>query len=394
MDWAAHPKSQQGAQHRIWKGSHNKAPERTGRNWHYWGQITWWSIKFEGKEVNVFRILCCCLLHRVSIVSINVFFCVPLYFPNLLQVYSIRKLCRECGIDSQGSKIELILRLREEMKTRSKYDKIFQKVWGASGKWKRSQHCSSLMTWRTSSNLAWLPWTLVSSGGWAVVMCPCGQVVSLKCNLRAESPRDFTDLLLSWKHMPNICIYDFARGLAVHANLREPEMLPFSPHEGRLLDPSNENIQWASDGGMVSLPWLNSRKTVPDPGAHPLTGSAEHYCLYDTFHERNTKDPKDVLRRIKMVPELTGRINSQVAEQLFSTMKKSNYYMNMLSPSAHVFLMRNVIHIYNQRKNIIIKEELRKLVSPDIPFGLNEPFGLLFWVVFWYLPCTPTSQWN
>ncbi|CAM4597191.1 unnamed protein product [Leuciscus chuanchicus] len=249
-----------------------------------------------------------------------------------LKVHAIRKLCRECGIDSQGSKMELVLRLREEMKTRSKFDKIFQKVWGASG-------------------------------GWAVVMCPCGQVVSLKFNIRAESPRDFTDLLLSWKHMPNICIYDFARGLAVHANLREPETMPFSPHEGRLLDPSHENLQYASNGGMVNLPWLNTKKTVPDPGGHPLTGSADHYCLYDRFHEGNTKDPKDILRRIKMVPELAGRINSQVAEQLFSTMKKNNYYMNMLSPSAHVFMMRNVIHNYNQRKNKKIKEELKKLNS-------------------------------
>ncbi|KAG1940192.1 hypothetical protein F2P79_016907 [Pimephales promelas] len=213
------------------------------------------------------------------------------------KVHAIRKLCRECGIDSQGSKMELVLRLREEMKTRSKFDKIFQKVWGAS---------------------------------------------------------------------------DFARGLAVHANLREPETIPFSPHEGRLLDPSHENLQYASNGGMVNLPWLNTRKTVPDPGGHPLTGSADHYCLYDTFHEGNTKDPKDILRRIKMVPELAGRINSQVAEQLFSTMKKNNYYMNMLSPSAHVFMMRNVIHNYNQRKNEKIKEELKKLVTPEIQLCLNE----------------------
>lgn len=203
-------------------------------------------------------------------------------------------------------------------------------------------------------------------------MCPCGQVFSLKFNIRAESPRDFTDLLLSWKCMPNVCIYDFARGLAVHANLREPEMVPFSPHEGRLLDPSPENLQWASTGGTVRLPWLKTKKTVSDPNGHPLTGSADHYCLYDTFHEKNTKDPSDILRRIKLVPELAGRINSQVAEQLFSTMKKNNYYMNMLSPSAHVFMMRNIIHHYNQRKNKTVLEELKKLVAADIPLSLNE----------------------
>lgn len=99
---------------------------------------------------------------------------------------------------------------------------------------------------------------------------------------------------------------------------------------GRLLEPRNGNLQWASDGGKVSLPWFNTREMVPDPGAHPLTGSAEHYCLHDKFYESNTNDPKDVLQRIKMVAELASRINSQVAEQVFSTMKKSNYYMNML----------------------------------------------------------------
>lgn len=136
--------------------------------------------------------------------------------------------------------------------------------------------------------------------------------------------------------MPNISIYDFARGLAVHANLREPVVVPFRPHEGRLLDPSPENLQWASKGGTVSLPWLKTKKTFPDPNGHPLTWSEGHYCLYDTFHERNTKDPSDILQRLGLVPELARRINSQVAEQLFSIMKKNNYFMNMLSPSARL----------------------------------------------------------
>jgi len=75
-------------------------------------------------------------------------------------------------------------------------------------------------------------------GGWAVIMCPCGIVYSIKCNLRAESPRDFADLLLSWKHMPNVIIYDFARGLATHLNLRASEKVPISPFEGRLAEPT------------------------------------------------------------------------------------------------------------------------------------------------------------
>ncbi|ROL50299.1 HMG domain-containing protein 3 [Anabarilius grahami] len=84
----------------------------------------------------------------------------------------VRNLCKACNIDSKGSRMDLISRLRAEMQNRQSYDKMFQKIWGASG-------------------------------GWSVILCPHGVVYSIKFNLRAESPRDFADLLLSWKHIPN-----------------------------------------------------------------------------------------------------------------------------------------------------------------------------------------------
>ncbi|XP_077077485.1 uncharacterized protein LOC143730820 [Siphateles boraxobius] len=259
-----------------------------------------------------------------------------------MKVEAIWKLCKECGLESKGSKMDLVLRLRDEMQNRSSYDKVFQQIWGASG-------------------------------GWAVITCPCGVVYSIKFNIRAESPRDFADLLLSWKHLPNVSIYDFARGLATHTNLRDPETLPFSPHEGRLAEPSAENIQLAKDSKFtVNLPWLKVKQVEKDPTCHPLTGSSEHYVLYDRFHECNTKDPKDVLRRVDLVPQLSGWLNTQTAEQLFACMRKNNYFMNMLTPSANVFLMRNIIHLYNKSQNESVKENLRKIVSPNDQLTLND----------------------
>ncbi|CAI5656968.1 unnamed protein product [Oreochromis niloticus] len=131
----------------------------------------------------------------------------------------VRKLCKACSIDSKGSRFDLITRLREKMKSRQTYDKVFQSIWGASG-------------------------------GWSVILCPHGIVYSVKFNLCAESPRDFADLLLSWKHMPNVCVYDFARGLVAHTNLRVPDKLPFHPHEGRLAEPTEENVKAAQDGSL------------------------------------------------------------------------------------------------------------------------------------------------
>lgn len=73
-----------------------------------------------------------------------------------------------------------------------------------------------------------------------------------------------------------------------------------------------------------------------DPDCHPVTGSAEHYALYDLFHEKNTKDARNALRKIQIVPELAGWVNSQCAEQLFSDMRKNNYFLNTLTPSGHI----------------------------------------------------------
>ncbi|XP_049337255.1 uncharacterized protein LOC103031382 [Astyanax mexicanus] len=250
-----------------------------------------------------------------------------------LKVEDVRKLCKVSGVDSSGSKIDLVLRLREEIKSRNAYNKIFEKVWGASG-------------------------------GWATIMCPCGVVYSLKFNMRAESPRDYMDLLLSWKHMPNVTVYDFARGLATHGNLRYPAVLPFTPNEGRLLKPTEESIQLAKEGKIkVHLPWLKEKKKIPDDCGHPITGSADHYVLYDTLHESNTKDSKDVLRRIALVPELAGWMNSQVAEQLFAQMERNNYFLNMMTPSVQIFLIRNIVHHKNQLLNKHITEKIQKAMG-------------------------------
>ncbi|XP_067289386.1 uncharacterized protein [Pseudorasbora parva] len=49
-----------------------------------------------------------------------------------LKVDVVRRLCKQCGLDPSGSKMDLVVRLRQEMRNRSSYDKVFQKVWGAS----------------------------------------------------------------------------------------------------------------------------------------------------------------------------------------------------------------------------------------------------------------------
>ncbi|KAI4804828.1 hypothetical protein KUCAC02_026441, partial [Chaenocephalus aceratus] len=77
----------------------------------------------------------------------------------------------------------------------------------------------------------------------------------------------------------------------------------------------------------VDLAWLKHRKEERQ-GLPSITGSSDHYALLDVFHQCNSKDDGDLLRRIELVPELAGHINSQCAEQLFSGMRKNNYFLN------------------------------------------------------------------
>lgn len=52
-----------------------------------------------------------------------------------------KKKCEECGIDSTGSINDLLERLSCEMKSRHTYDKLFEKIWGASGEKKNFCVC-------------------------------------------------------------------------------------------------------------------------------------------------------------------------------------------------------------------------------------------------------------
>lgn len=135
--------------------------------------------------------------------------------------------------------------------------------------------------------------------------------------------------------------------------MRESERIPFSPYEGRLLSPTPENIRDAKERTIdVPLPWLSERKNPPDVDCHPYTGSSEHYVLSDRFHESNSCDPTDVLRRVGLVPQLAGILNTQVVEQFFSHMRKANYFLNNMAPATYMFQLRNVLHHRNVRLNM------------------------------------------
>ncbi|KAJ8023112.1 HMG domain-containing protein 3 [Holothuria leucospilota] len=258
---------------------------------------------------------------------------------------------RQIGIDvglrgvSKMTKIDIIRKIRDTLsKDDTKFDKLFTKLQG-------------------------------SSGGWASMVCPHGIVYAIKFLLRAESPRDIVDLVQSMKHTPNVVVVDMANMVAAHGNKRFPGM--FHPHNGMLAEPSSDNLRLVkSDDFVVNLPWIAEHKERHDTSGnvHPVTGSNEHYCLFDRLHEGNVKGEFEILRRVRFVPELCGKLNTQAQEQLHSEINKNNYFLNQMTPVKYIFLFRSIVDLRNREKNRIQLAKVQKNMGS--PVTLDE-FGRL-----------------
>jgi hypothetical protein len=72
----------------------------------------------------------------------------------------------------------------------------------------------------------------------------------------------------------------------------------FSPHNGMVVEPTEENIEKVKAGELdISLDWLSSMQDygIREHSGHPITGSNEHFSLFDRFHESNPQKEAEVL---------------------------------------------------------------------------------------------------
>ena len=128
--------------------------------------------------------------------------------------------------------MEIVMRLKNAIANNdNNFKKLFSKLWG-------------------------------HSGGWLSFSCQHGIVYYLKFILRAKSPRDYVDGLLSLVYIPNIVVVDMAHIVAKHATSSrkddakyygkgDKEGNIFNPFNGRVADPEDQDIvQMANDNNL------------------------------------------------------------------------------------------------------------------------------------------------
>ena len=111
----------------------------------------------------------------------------------------VKKFAQSISTHPKGSKLDVIMQIKQAIsKDEEKFKKTFNKIWGRSG-------------------------------GWVSGTCQHGVIYALKFVLRAESPRDYIDLILSMAHQPNIVVSDMGNMLVAHGQKRNKDM--FNPDQ-------------------------------------------------------------------------------------------------------------------------------------------------------------------
>ena len=64
----------------------------------------------------------------------------------------------------------------------------------------------------------------------------------------------------------------------------------------------------------VYFPWIfkqeqQKNKACTEINTHSVTSGDVHLCLFDKFNERNTTFKIEALRRIRNIPEFSGKFN-------------------------------------------------------------------------------------
>ncbi|KAL2082488.1 hypothetical protein ACEWY4_022306 [Coilia grayii] len=260
--------------------------------------------------------------------------------------------CAELGVSAEGSQADILNRLEELVLYKEIYPKMFVKLQKAGG---------------------------------GVLHAGCmHSVVYYCCPLWwQESARDHADALLSLTIPPTVYISDIAGRVARHTNNRTKQQF-FQPNDGRLCEATPENIRKAEQKNLhLSFPWVRKLQQLGGPvqsthgvkagtrGPHPITGTKDRYSLYDRFHQTNQKRAEEKLRSLDLVPEMTGIINTSMAEQLNKELANSRYFLCQLKDIHFMFMLRLVFHMHNQRINNTFFEKMYRLTKGQASIAAN-----------------------
>lgn len=220
-------------------------------------------------------------------------------------------------------------------------------------------------------------------GGVLHLSCPHGVTYYTTCLLWHESARDHIDAILAFFRFPTVFICDIAGKVAVHGNNRTNDKLFPKPDVGRLVEPTDANLERAESGDLeVHLDWVKNLKgalptmsplRLPDDdrytAVHPVTKTTLRYVLLDRFHQLNHRAIDDILRALNICPELRSLINSSAAEQVNRQLSSSLYSFTQMTEHNFKFMLRVHFEASNNKRNRTHLESIQQRC--DVKLGIG-----------------------
>ena len=134
-----------------------------------------------------------------------------------------------------------------------------------------------------------------------------------------------------------------------------------------------KRLPWIQNEGAPSLPFPENECDI-DEFAHPTTNVTDRYSLSDRFHEKNSSQKRALLRRVTLVPEFNGIINTEAEEQLHSLIDRFNYCLNTMRPVNHLFMMHLKVHLHNSGINRTFRANIESTFSAQAGHAVETEF--------------------
>ena len=83
------------------------------------------------------------------------------------------------------------------------------------------------------------------------------------------------------------------------------------------------------------------------------------------------------------MPQLASFLNTQVEEQLHRAVTRDLYFLDNMSHLNHIFLMRLILHVRNERINIHAMGEITKGTRTVVSIGELERLVMILSTCIW-----------
>ena len=265
----------------------------------------------------------------------------------------LASLCKSLNIETRGGKKHMVAKLIDAENSVQVYTVIRKKFTKITGK----------------------------SGGLLRGICPHGVTCALKVLVLPESVADYAHVLFGFKVQPSFNFSDIASVMAVHVNNQSPSF--FRPFGGRIDDPEdtvalemyrNGSKKALFDYRTYTLGHVDT-SNIDHHSGHPVSGLSSVLSLYDNFHSNNHREYDAKLRSVEST-NISGKINTSVAEQQNHVISLKKSYCNEMEVNQHIKFVVQLTCSHNQRVNSAWRARMEKsggkCVVDDLGFLVVE----------------------